>query len=97
MKYQSSSTHCSKVITCNKVKVSERRTEGQNDKNNMPPDPRSRGTGTCFINCFPYHYNVIISGMEKSKYLKYCRELNVNMFDTEKVGSLTCMEKNQVN
>ena len=29
----------------------------------------------------------------KSKYLKYCWELNVNMFDTEKVGSLTCMEK----
>ena len=33
----------------------------------------------------------------ESKYLKYYWELNVNMFDTEKVGSLTCMEKNQVN
>ena len=31
--------------------------------------------------------------IHKSKYLKYCWELNVNMFDTEKVGSLTCMEK----
>ena len=52
MKYQSSSTHCSKVIS--KVKVSERRTELHNDrmtelqndrqdKNNMPPDLRSRG------------------------------------------------------
>ena len=52
MKYQSSSIHCSKVIS--KVKVSERRTELQNDritelqndrqdKNNMPPDLRSRG------------------------------------------------------
>ena len=44
MKYQSSNTHCSKVIS--KVKVSERRTEWQNDrqnKNNMPPDLRSRG------------------------------------------------------
>ena len=52
MKYQSSSTHCSKVIS--KVKVSERRTEWHNyrvtewqnnrqDKNNMPPDLRSRG------------------------------------------------------
>ena len=44
MKYQSSSTHCSKVIS--KVKVSEMRTELQNDrqdKNNMPPDLRSRG------------------------------------------------------
>ena len=44
MKYQSSGTHCSKVIS--KVKVSERRTELQNDrqdKNNMPPDLRSRG------------------------------------------------------
>ena len=32
---------------------------------------------------------------EKSKYLKYCWELNVKkiMFDTEKVRSLTCMEK----
>ena len=43
-KYQSSNTHCSKVIS--KVQVSERRTEGQNDrqdKNNMPPDFRSRG------------------------------------------------------
>ena len=35
--------------------------------------------------------------VDKSKYLKYCWELNVNMFDTEKAGSLTCMEKNQVN
>ena len=38
MKYQSSSTHCSKDIS--KVKVSERRTEQQNDsqdKNNMAP------------------------------------------------------------
>ena len=44
MKYQRSSTHCSKVIS--KVKVSEMRTELQNnrqDKNNMPPDLRSRG------------------------------------------------------
>ena len=52
MKYQSSSTHCSKVIS--KVKVSERRTELQKDrmtelqndrqdKNNMPPDLLSRG------------------------------------------------------
>ena len=52
VKYQSSRTHCSKVIS--KVKVSERRTEWQNyritewqndrqDKNNMPPDLRSRG------------------------------------------------------
>ena len=31
----------------------------------------------------------------KSKYLKYCWELNVKkiMFDTEKVRSLTCMDK----
>ena len=38
VKYQNSSTRCSKVIS--KVKVSERRTELQNirqDKNNMPP------------------------------------------------------------
>ena len=44
VKYQSSSTHCSKVIS--KVKVSEMRTELQNDrqdKNNMPPNLRSRG------------------------------------------------------
>ena len=52
MKYQSSSTHYSKVIS--KVKVSERRKELQNDrmtelqndrqdKNNMPPDLRSQG------------------------------------------------------
>ena len=37
VQYQSSSTHCSKVISI----VSERRTELQNDrqdKNNMPPD-----------------------------------------------------------
>ena len=43
-KYQSSSTHCSKVIS--KVKVSERRKEWQNDrqdKNMMPPNLRSRG------------------------------------------------------
>ena len=35
----------------------------------------------------------------KSKYLKYCWELNIKkiMFDTEKVRSLTWMEKNQVN
>ena len=68
MKYQSSSTHCSKVIS--KVKVSERRTELQNyrmtelqndrqDKNNMPPDLRSRGhknnlkseVCSCMYNC----------------------------------------------
>ena len=44
VKYQSSSSHCSKVIS--KVKVSRMRTELQNDrqdKNNMPPDLRSRG------------------------------------------------------
>ena len=56
MKYQSSSIHCSKVIS--KVKVSERRTELQSDrmielqndrqdKNNMPPDLRSRGHNDC--------------------------------------------------
>ena len=36
----------------------------------------------------------------QSKYLKYCWELNIKkiMFDTEKVRSLTCMDKkNQVN
>ena len=44
MKYQSPSTYHSKVIA--KVKVTDRMTEGQNDrqdKNNMPPDLRSRG------------------------------------------------------
>ena len=46
MKYQTSNIHCSKVIS--KVKVSERRTEWQNDrqdklKSNMPPDLWSRG------------------------------------------------------
>ena len=35
-------------------------------------------------------------GSHESKYLKYCWELNVNMFDTEKVGSLTCMEKKSI-
>ena len=60
MKYQSSGTHCSKVIS--KVKVSERRTELQNyrmtelqndrqDKNNMPPDLRSRGHKNLFVDC----------------------------------------------
>ena len=40
----------------------------------------------------------LLDVVRKSKYLKYCWELNVNMFDAEKVGSLTCMEKkNQVN
>ena len=37
--------------------------------------------------------NCVIPCVIQSKYLKYCWELNVNMFDTEKVGSLTCMEK----
>ena len=57
MKYQSSSTHCSKVIS--KVKVSERMTEWQNDgmtewqndgmtewqtgQKQYPPDLQSRG------------------------------------------------------
>ena len=43
-KYKSFSTHCSIVIS--KVKVSERSTELQNDKqdkNNMPSDIRFRG------------------------------------------------------
>ena len=53
VKYQSSSTHCSKVIS--KVKVSETRTELQNerqDKNNMPPDLRSRGHKKLFFSNF---------------------------------------------
>ena len=38
---------------------------------------------------------LIILILLKSKYLKYCWELNVKkiMFDTEKVRSLTCMGK----
>ena len=51
MKYESFSTRCSKVIS--KVKVSERRRELQNDrqdKNNMPPDLRSRGHKNCSLN-----------------------------------------------
>ena len=38
---------------------------------------------------------VIFPFLKKSKYLKYCWELNVKkiMFNTEKVRSLTCMDK----
>ena len=41
VKYQSSSTHCSKVNS--KVKVLEGGQNDRQDKNNMPPDLRSRG------------------------------------------------------
>ena len=51
-------------------------------------------TSLCFSTLFLSYVN---KENGKSKYLKYCWELNVNMFDTEKVGSLTCMKKNQVN
>ena len=84
MKYQSPSTYHSKVIA--KVKVSDRMTEGQNDrqdKNNMPPDLRSRGhkNDWLIVYCLSSHSrifhsygDVTITG-ERLQILTYTRRL----------------------